>query len=583
MARCQARGHVLHGPGSRRGTARRRRATTSRSATSSGSSGTSSSTGGRRGVTRTASSRRSSRAGIFAGWPFGLVYWPLQRAFGTVVGLERCSCCSASWARAGSRRSGCASCGLRRGAALAGGLAFCLAPYLQAQWSARAPARVDRDAAAAVAVRARTGEAHARGGGSCSRAWRLPRSRSRASSTSRSAPSPSSGSTRSSACAGPTLLVLPALAAGPARRRRSRPRNDGGKRSFLRAGRALLGRATRPPLAPSAAGARGVRLPRLDRQLIALAGLAVLLSQRRWGLALALGLGALVPMLFALGANLPGYHALWRHLPGLRHTRVPERLMPIACLALAALVAVAVSRLRWPGTAAMVCLLLLVDLRIGLFHATAADEHNRAYAALRGQPAGACSSSPSSRRERRTLRSTSTTGCRLPARARPGTRRRRHREPTLSCASCAPCPALASPSSASGISPSTSTGRILVAGSSWPATGRLPPTESDPLSALSPALGVQPADIPTPSIGNMPGQSWDAGRGPSRALGEVPKRTRQVSQGATTWGRKAARRHAQPRLRTWCDRRRAVLPSRTHTPGSRVHRYRSPGPPSHWR
>ena len=65
--------------------------------------------------------------------------------------------------------------------------------------------------------------------------------------------------------------------------------------------------------------------------------------------------------------------------------------MPIACLALAALVAVAVSRLRWPGTAAMVCLLLLVDLRIGLFHATAADEHNRAYAALRDEPAGRCS------------------------------------------------------------------------------------------------------------------------------------------------------------------------------------------------
>jgi hypothetical protein len=63
-------------------------------------------------------------------------------------------------------------------------------------------------------------------------------------------------------------------------------------------------------------------------------------------------------------------------------------LMPIACLALAALVAVAVSRLRWPGTAAMVALLLLVDLRTGPFQATAAGEHNRAYAALRGQPAG---------------------------------------------------------------------------------------------------------------------------------------------------------------------------------------------------
>ena len=121
---------------------------------------------------------------------------------------------------------------------------------------------------------------------------------------------------------------------------------------------------------------------------LALAGLGLLLAQRRWGLSLALGLGVLVPTLFALGANLPGYETLWRHLPGLRHTRVPERLMPVACLALAGLVAVAISRLRWPGTAAIVALLLLVDLRLGLFHATAADEDNRAYAALRGEPAG---------------------------------------------------------------------------------------------------------------------------------------------------------------------------------------------------
>jgi hypothetical protein len=121
---------------------------------------------------------------------------------------------------------------------------------------------------------------------------------------------------------------------------------------------------------------------------IALAGLVVLLAQRRWGLSLALALGVLVPTLFALGANLPGYETLWRHLPGLRHTRVPERLMPIACLALAALVAVAISRLRWPGTAAIVALLLLFDLRLGLFQRTASDEHNRAYAAVRAQPGG---------------------------------------------------------------------------------------------------------------------------------------------------------------------------------------------------
>jgi hypothetical protein len=63
-------------------------------------------------------------------------------------------------------------------------------------------------------------------------------------------------------------------------------------------------------------------------------------------------------------------------------------MMPIACLALAALVAVAVSRFRWPGVAVIVALLLLVDLRLGVFHRTAADPHNRAYAALEQRSPG---------------------------------------------------------------------------------------------------------------------------------------------------------------------------------------------------
>jgi hypothetical protein len=121
---------------------------------------------------------------------------------------------------------------------------------------------------------------------------------------------------------------------------------------------------------------------------LALVGLALLVLSGRWRLATALGIGALVPALMALGANLPGYETLWRHLPGLENTRVPERLMPVACLALAALVAISVSRARWPGTAALVVVLLLVDLHMGLFHATAADEHNRAYTALRSEPGG---------------------------------------------------------------------------------------------------------------------------------------------------------------------------------------------------
>ena len=49
------------------------------------------------------------------------------------------------------------------------------------------------------------------------------------------------------------------------------------------------------------------------------------------------GLGALRPALLALGSN-PGYGVIWRCLHA---TRVPERLLPIACLAALAAVAIA--------------------------------------------------------------------------------------------------------------------------------------------------------------------------------------------------------------------------------------------------
>ena len=154
--------------------------------------------------------------------------------------------------------------------------------------------------------------------------------------------------------------------------------------------------------------------------------------------------------------------------------------MPIACLALAALVAVAVSRLRWPGTAAMVCLLLLVDLRIGLFHATAADEHNRAYAALRGEPAGRLLELPVFPPGAQDASVYLYYRMQAPRAGPAGyTTTAPPRADVVSYASCAPCPALASPSSASGTSLSTSTGRIPVVASSWPATGQSPRTGSD--------------------------------------------------------------------------------------------------------
>ena len=74
--------------------------------------------------------------------------------------------------------------------------------------------------------------------------------------------------------------------------------------------------------------------------LLALVGLWAVRRQR--GLAVFLALAAVVPVLLALGSNLPLYDPLWHALPPLRFARVPERLLPIACLAMAALVAFAV-------------------------------------------------------------------------------------------------------------------------------------------------------------------------------------------------------------------------------------------------
>ena len=127
--------------------------------------------------------------------------------------------------------------------------------------------------------------------------------------------------------------------------------------------------------------------------LLAIAGLIA--ARRRRGLAVLLGLAALLPCLLALGANLPGYDTLWRNVPGLDATRVPERLMPIACLALAALVAFAVDagmatllprhhKAVLPLAVTGVAVLLAIDLRVPVFGAVAADTPSAAYAAMRG-------------------------------------------------------------------------------------------------------------------------------------------------------------------------------------------------------
>jgi hypothetical protein len=129
-------------------------------------------------------------------------------------------------------------------------------------------------------------------------------------------------------------------------------------------------------------------------------GLVLLVRSRRLGLAGLLGAGALVPILLALGTTLPTYELLWQWLPPFRFPRVPERLMPIACLAIAALVAFAAARFRAPIVAVAALLLVLVDLRVPVYAAVAADEGNRAYASLREASPGRLLELPVFRPER---------------------------------------------------------------------------------------------------------------------------------------------------------------------------------------
>ena len=130
--------------------------------------------------------------------------------------------------------------------------------------------------------------------------------------------------------------------------------------------------------------------------LLALVGLVLLLRDRRYALAALLAAAVVVPVVIALGTHLPTY-SLARHVvPGLKVARVPERLLPLACLALAALLAFALARAR-PWLVAVALVLVAADLHVRIYHAARADEGNAAYAALRRSASrDACSSCPSS-------------------------------------------------------------------------------------------------------------------------------------------------------------------------------------------
>jgi hypothetical protein len=316
----------------------------------------------------------------FAGWPFGLPFWPLQALFGAVgawnafllLGYLGAGSLAFLWLR---------SLGLGIGPSLVGGLAFSLAPYRTVQagaghllaWTAMLlplslwawERRWYALSAAALASIPLSGQVHlALGAIPFVALYALLRGPSRVWA----------GVAAGSAVAA-GLLVWALSIRG----------SIGEARSFGQVERYSADLADFVSRDPRHGLEAFVFLGWLT-PLLALGGLLIL--RNRLGLALALG--ATIPCLVALGANLPGFETLWRHTPGLHSTRVPERLMPIACLALAALAATAVARIRWRAAPLLALVLVALDLRLGVtaVRPTAADEGNEAYAAIQGAPPG---------------------------------------------------------------------------------------------------------------------------------------------------------------------------------------------------
>jgi hypothetical protein len=336
-----------------------------------------------------------------AWWPFGLPYWPLVRALGPVpawnVFTLLCLFAAGALTLLWLRELGCS-----RFAAAAGGLAFEIAPYriMQSRGHLLGPISLLLPLALLALERAqRTGK---------QRWWWL----SRAALVS----IPLSGQVHLALGAIPFYALY---AVCRTRDRRVWFETAIGAIAAVLAGLLIRltviagsiddgGRSLREVRVYSATGAdflsRNVRHGAEAFVFIgwltppvALAGFALLVRARRYGLAALLGIGTVVPVLLSLGTHLPLYSALWDVFPPLRYPRVPERLMPIACLALAGLVALAIDEglrrrearhIPRLALAAAVAVALLADLHVRAFRASAADRENRAYAAVESAPKG---------------------------------------------------------------------------------------------------------------------------------------------------------------------------------------------------
>jgi hypothetical protein len=312
----------------------------------------------------------------FAGWPFGLVFWPLYAVFGTVGAWNAfalltylgAGAAAAGWLRALK---------LPLGAALVGGLVFALAPYRSIQTSGghllgpiamllplslwALERRRPWLAIAAIASIPLSGQVHlALGTTLFFLAYAAIRRRA------------ATGLIAAAVSAAAGLLVWATTIRGT---------TGGSGRSFAQVERysaELLDFVTRH----SRHGFETFVFLGWLVPFAALVGL-VLVWRRDRGLAAVLGLGVVVPALLALGANTPLYEPLWDTLPGLGQTRVPGRLLPIACLCIAALAAFALARVpaRWATLAALP--LVALDLRVDVYRPMGADEGNAVYARLR--------------------------------------------------------------------------------------------------------------------------------------------------------------------------------------------------------
>ena len=300
----------------------------------------------------------------YAGWPFGFLFWPLGAAFGLVAGWNLLQLVvyvlaglfTCAWLR---------ELGLPRGPALAGGLVFAIAPYrvqqsvghLLGPISILLPLSLwafERGwfwlSALALASIPLSGQVHlALGAIPFVLAYMLVRRRDR-----RAVIGAVAGAL---AAVGAGLLVRETLIRGS-----------------TEAGGRKLAEITRYSAHVGDLFSRHLDHGRSEQfiflgwlaPLLALGGLILLVRARRYALGALLAVGVVVPVVLALGTNTPIYSPLWHALPPFRFPRVPERLLPIACLCLGALVAFALARAR---TAAVVIViaLLFVDLHVHLY------------------------------------------------------------------------------------------------------------------------------------------------------------------------------------------------------------------------